>query len=476
MTTAVDPAEVLDPVRVLLARMLRSTEEAREICDRCLPNEFVDRLERHLFNYVGQMLSSGLEISPKGVYRAAAQNAPSLIEVIVEFGRLSVSDTIAKDAQVVPLADAIAIFKRQAYADRLKAIYDEAVTGLDYIDPERIESMVEFKTQQLHSENVESVGHDDANEQLKEAKDHILSDRPNGLTFGFNGLDHATVPMLDGNLILVGGAMGSGKSSFARNVLRAVIRNNPQLKAALHSHEMSALEQWINLACMDSGVDTERAFQSHLLNEDEENALGQALVWWKQQNRLIINERSGVTPRQLMQTIRRYHHEGVRFHVIDHLHEIEFPPQADLRIEIGRLTQELKAFAKNNHSIIMALVQLTKMDKSVEPNDGNIRESAKIGEEADKILFVFRPLIAHKRGLNGILIPETKGMMPGGPPIFEKEVTKKMISNGVVLSHDDERVYVKLGKQRIRPRQGVVAIRYDAPSGLMYDRERRKDE
>lgn len=449
--------------------MLRSADEAKEIANLVDPLDFFDHDDRQLFLFLANMAENGATVTPQSAYRAIRVDAPRLLTLTESYCRLAVSDAIATEVRIEPITDTIATFKRYSYTVRLTRIIDNALTELeDRTAVDLVEANLEARMTRLRSNVISEIAKDDTKAQMQEVAEHILSELPTGLKYGFDNLDRNTVPMMYGNLILVAGTTGSGKSMVARNILRKIVLDNPDVKAALHSIEMTSLEQWVNIAAMDANIDTERAFQPTLLTKDEQDRLGNAAAWWKQDNRLRINDRGDVTPRQLLQTMQRYRHEGVTVQVIDHLHEVDYTGEEDLRIAIGQMAKSLKGFAKGTRSIVIALVQLVKMDKSIEPNDGHIREAAKIGESADRILFVYRPLIACEPGHNGQLIAHTKGTF-GDARYMAHEVTKKMQNEGIVLSHDDERVYIKLGKARLRPRQGLVSIRFDAPSGLMYD-------
>lgn len=465
--------ELIDPTSILLARMLRDGTEAKAITEAIEARELFT-LDRRLFLFVSQMLANGQTVTPKGVYRAAQSKDPELLPHIESIGKLAVSRTVENDTKAIPLTDAIELFKRWKQARAVATILDEAIETLDFMEPRHVIERVQSQLESVSRRDTSATVHDDIDAQSKDLLSHLNDEAVTGIPFGFRALDQAVVPMLFGNLILVGGATGSGKSAFVRNIARAIIRNVPEMKVAMHSMEMTALEQWLNLCAMDAGIDIEKAAQPRLMQEHEKEALARVKIEYKEHRRLRINDRSGVTPHQLLQTMKRYEAEGYRIQIIDHFHEIDYDTEGNeqkMRVLIGETAGMLKTFAKQTRSIIIALVQLVKMDKTVEPNDANIREAAKIGEEADKILFTYRPLIACVRGEGGALVPAQRTPMSEAR-IFASEVTKKMLQSGTVLSLDDQRVYVKLGKQRIRPRQGIVSIRFNSATGLMFDRNR----
>jgi replicative DNA helicase len=230
------------------------------------------------------------------------------------------------------------------------------------------------------------------------------------------------------------------------------------------SLEMSAREQWIGLACMDAGIDVGQAL-TRTLDPASRIRLWDA-VRGSQATGLRINDRARVTPEYLLRTLRRYRAEGFEIFIVDHLHRIEYgarPDQQDLRLLMGGLARSLKSFAMDTHAVVVALAQLVKKPRSDEPNDSEIRETGQIAEEADKVFFVYRPDVAHERLPNGSLRPMDRDGVPGRR-FFAADAPSRS-----VLASDDSRVYIKLGKQRIRPRDALVSIAIDASTGRMFD-------
>jgi replicative DNA helicase len=171
-----------------------------------------------------------------------------------------------------------------------------------------------------------------------------------------------------------------------------------------------------------------------------------------------------VTPEYLLRTLRRYRAEGFKIFIIDHLHRIEYGARPeDLRLLMGALARALKSFAMDTHAVVVVLAQLVKKPRSEEPDDSHIRETAQIAEECDKIFFPYRPDVAHERLRDGSLRPiDRDGIL--GHRFFVADAPRQS-----VLASDDTRVYIKLGKQRIRPRNALVSIAIDASTGRMFD-------
>jgi hypothetical protein len=107
-------------------------------------------------------------------------------------------------------------------------------------------------------------------------------------------------------------------------------------------------------------------------------------------------------------------------------------------------------------------VQYSKIKPHEEPSDDKIREANNILEEADAVFHIYRPLVACERDTTGTLHPLTKP--DTGLPYFEHEAPK-----GSTLGHDPSAVYVKLGKQRRRLRDGLIRIPFNHRLAVLYD-------
>ena len=86
--------------------------------------------------------------------------------------------------------------------------------------------------------------------------------------------------------------------------------------------------------------------------------------------------------------------EGVELVVVDYLQLMEAPGAENRRLEIGRVSRSLKLLAKRLNVPIVLLSQLSRgpeqrADKR--PMLSDLRESGDIEQDADAVLFLYRP-------------------------------------------------------------------------------------
>lgn len=303
--------------------------------------------------------------------------------------------------------------------------------------------------------------YDDKRDMARRIEEFISGSGPAGLPFGFRRLDEKVTPMLDGNLIIVAGRPGVGKTTIMKNIARNAVRLHG-IKTAYSSLEMKGEEMLPSFACMDAGLSYIRYIR-RLFTAWELKAFREALDFWVNTPLFILNERSAVTPDSHLRTMKRYVAEGVRLHVHDHLHRFHYDlgPKRDPRVAHGEFARQIKSFGVDNSCIEIAGAQFTKGDKHEEPNDEMIKETNTILEEADKIILPWLPKVAGTRAGDGSFLPT---IMSGGRRIFAREAPK-----GSDEGEDKERVYMKLGKMRVRDDDGFVAIPFNPESGLMFE-------
>jgi replicative DNA helicase len=454
---AFTPPDNLPLDRELLAFIVRFPAEAPAVFDAVSPQEFTGPAARQLFGYFASYLTAGRQMSPRAIYEYTREHRPELRDMVKMVCITAADDALWRDTY--PRAERVRLFKEWSYRIRLKQALFEASQMLEgTASPAKVEAELERRIANARQLVDEARQYDDPEAQAAQVIEYLMGEEEAGLRFGFRSFDENLVPLLPGNLMLVCGATGAGKSTVARNLFRNWTRAGK--KPVYLTLEMTAADQLLNLACMDTGTDVKDCV-TRRLPVGKKALLEDAVIWWKNSG-AILNDRSTVTPEALMQTLRRYIADGHDLFIIDHLHRLDYGgSEDDLRVRMGTTAQQLKSFLVEHNAIGVALAQLKKMPPTEEPNDSSIRESAKIGEEADKIVFVYKPQVAGARDATGRFVPLSR---ENGGRILAHEADKS-----TELGFDSERIYCVPGKQRIRPTSSLLVTPFNPASGLMYD-------
>ena len=197
----------------------------------------------------------------------------------------------------------------------------------------------------------------------------------------------------NGQLILIAGNTGMGKTTFALNIIYnlAVTHNLP---VGLFSLEMTSEEILFKLISKDSSVPLKQ-ITSGMVDADEYTKVYGSIKSLEKKS-LIIDETSSMTISTLRMRARRMKEmHGIKMIVIDYLQLLSGSTRSENRnVEVGQISRGLKTLAKELRIPIIALAQLSRKAKDKEnkrPLLSDLRESGSLEQDADKVLFVHRP-------------------------------------------------------------------------------------
>jgi replicative DNA helicase len=449
----------ITPDLVVLARMLYGGQDAAErLAELVDPAGFQSKASRHLFLLFAREASRGFSpITIQTVVAAEAPQCAPLLQTIVDGPFASV--TAFEDASHESLAESLVQWGQM---ERLKRAAGNVQKSFDAGAPyTEVRSTLDRQLSAIDVTALTDRAYDDKQDMARRVQDFMTGGVAAGLPFGFTRLDKKVTPMLPGNFVVVAGRPGVGKTTVQKNICRNAVKQYEE-QTAYFTFEMMGDEILPSFACMDAGLSYVRYIRQEF-NAWEIKRFNEAMQFWVDSSSFKLNERSAVTPDWILRTMKRYRAEGVTLFFIDHLHRVQYEAngKGDIRLAIGNFAQRLKSFAVDYGCKVVAGAQLTKGDKHEEPGEEMIREANNILEEADKIILPWLPLVAGTRAGDGSFMPTILG---SGRRLFAKEAPK-----GSDEGEDKERVYVKLGKMRVRDDDGFVAIPFNPESGLMYE-------
>ena len=213
-----------------------------------------------------------------------------------------------------------------------------------------------------------------------------------GVPTGFQRLDFLTTGFHPGELIVVAGRPGMGKSSFVLNIaLHASLEY--RLPVAVFSLEMDSFEIARKLLCMEARVDLHRLRQG-FLEEDELTKLtiaGGRLY----ESPLFIDDTPSISPLELRAKARRLRSkEDVRLLIVDYLQLMRVHRRVESRQqEIAEISFSLKSLAKELGIPIIAVSQLSRRPEERHDNRprlSDLRESGAIEQDADVVILLYR--------------------------------------------------------------------------------------
>jgi replicative DNA helicase len=213
-----------------------------------------------------------------------------------------------------------------------------------------------------------------------------------GVPTGFSDLDRLLNGLHPGQLIIVAGRPGLGKSTasmdFARN---AAIRHN--CASAIFSLEMSKIEMVMRLLSAEARVPL-HVLRSGQLTDDDWSKLARRMGEISEAP-IFVDDTPNMNLMEIRAKARRLkQRNNLKLLVIDYLQLMSSPKRTESRQqEVSELSRGLKLLAKEIECPVIAVSQLNRgpeqrTDKR--PQLSDLRESGSIEQDADVVILLHR--------------------------------------------------------------------------------------
>jgi replicative DNA helicase len=222
----------------------------------------------------------------------------------------------------------------------------------------------------------------------------VLEGKRSGVPTGLRLLDNVTNGWQNSDLIILAGRPSMGKTACAISMIMHPALNE-NIPIAIFSLEMSSEQLVGRMQSYMSGVNVGRIVKKQLTKEEIVDIQGDAFKL--EDAKLFIDDTASITLAELKSKARRLHkEEGIRLIVIDYLQLMRSGLQTFSREnEIAEISRGLKALAKELDIPVIALSQLSRGVESrggdKKPQLSDLRESGQIEQDADMVLFCYRP-------------------------------------------------------------------------------------
>ncbi len=278
-------------------------------------------------------------------------------------------------------------------SDIIKESYEDSQDVFDILDKAEKELFNVSETNLRRSfSDMHSLIRDSI-KQIEGAKDkdgHIT-----GVPTGFSDLDRVTAGWQPADLVVLAARPGMGKTAFVLSLARNVAVQF-QRPTAIFSLEMTGIQLVTRLIASETEIPAEKLKRGQLTEGE-----------WKQLNEriseltnapLYIDDTPALTIFELRAKCRRLKAQhDIQLVVIDYLQLMSGTAdnKGNREQEISNISRSLKSLGKELNVPIIALSQLSR---AVETRGGNkrpilsdLRESGAIEQDADMVLFIYRP-------------------------------------------------------------------------------------
>lgn len=221
------------------------------------------------------------------------------------------------------------------------------------------------------------------------------ADGVTGVPTGFKDLDKLLSGLQNSELIILAARPSMGKTALALNMARNAATFG--VPVGIFSLEMSSPQIAMRLLCAEAKVDA-HLVRIGKLPADQMHRLSHA-TGPLEKYPIYIDDSPAMSIMEIRSKARRLKVEhDIGLLVVDYLQLVHGVGRAESRqIEIAQISQSLKALAKELDMPVLALSQLSRAVESRggerKPMLSDLRESGAIEQDADVVMFIYRPSV-----------------------------------------------------------------------------------
>ena len=214
-----------------------------------------------------------------------------------------------------------------------------------------------------------------------------------GVRTGFTDLDNTLSGMQASNLLILAARPGQGKTAFVVNISQHIAVNEKK-PVGIFSLEMSQEELVDRLLVGQADVDAWR-LKTGRLTETDFAKLSEAMGLLADAP-IYIDDTPGISVSQIRTKARRLQLEhNVSIIIVDYLQLVDPGRHYDNRVqEVSIVSQALKNLSRELKVPVLAVSQLSRAVEhrgEKKPQLADLRESGAIEQDADVVMFLYRP-------------------------------------------------------------------------------------
>jgi replicative DNA helicase len=392
------PPQAIDLEQSILGALMLEKDALTEVIDILQPNSFYEEIHQEIYGAIIQLFNAGAPIDLRTVVNQLRKNGKlefvggsyylaSLTNRVssaanIEYHARSILEYAIK-RKLISMATAI---HRKAYEDTMD-IFDL----LDHAERSLFE-ITETHIRKNYADMRSLLGA--ALKELEVKRTH--KDGLTGIPSGFTALDRVTSGWQKSDLVIVAARPGMGKTAFMLSALRnaAVDHGYP---VAIFSLEMASIQLVNRLISAEAELEGEKIKKGSLADYEWEQLMHKTAQLT--QAPIFIDDTPALSIFELRAKARRLKAKhNIQLIVIDYLQLMTGDANkhsGNREQEIAGISRALKSLAKELEVPIIAPAQLSR---AVETRGGNkrpllsdLRESGSIEQDADMVLFLYRP-------------------------------------------------------------------------------------
>ncbi|WP_349843964.1 SPI-7-type island replicative DNA helicase [Pantoea dispersa] len=412
----------LDAEQSVIGGLMLDNDRWDEVAIRLSANDFFHKVHKAIFQEMTRLVAASKPIDLVTLAESIESRGKDALDQLGGFAYLAeLAKNTPSAANIVAYCDIVAKYSQ---GRQLAAIGTEITESVKKpgADVERVMEIAEQKITRLaeRAEPEQAVTLIDGMEKLLVELERRcnLPDGITGTPTGFEDFDAMTSGLQAGDLVLIAARPSMGKTALLISLLINSLMKKKESNGQFYSLEQPTEQILMRMVASLGNIDLTH-LKSGLMDDEDwarvSNAYG--LLTGDLKDRLIIDDTGSLTPAMLRirarRNARRYGHPSIIG--LDYLQLMRCPDQENRTQEIAEISRSLKALAKEMDCPVVALSQLNRQLESradKRPNNGDLRDSGALEQDADVIVFIYRDEVYHEnsddKGVAEIIISKQR--------------------------------------------------------------------
>lgn len=389
------PPQALDLEEVVLGALMLEKNALNAVVEFLKPDHFYDDRHKEIYTAIIDLFKATEPVDMRTVVNQLRKNGK--IELVG--GAYYIAELTAKVSSAANIEYHARVIMEMAIKRTLIEVasqiqsdaYEDTTDVFELLDKTE-QSVFEISDSNLRKnyDNMRNLMAQAINE-LQLLKDH--KDGLTGVPSGFTALDRMTSGWQRSDLVIIAARPGMGKTAFVVSSLRNAAVDF-KIPVAIFSLEMASIQLVNRMISAEAELEGEKLKKGQLADHEwaqlvhKTSRLSSAPIF--------IDDTPALSVLELRAKCRRLKAEhGIQLVVIDYLQLMRGDQGGNREQEIASISRALKGIAKELSVPVLALSQLSR---SVETRGGDkrpqladLRESGSIEQDADIVMFLYRP-------------------------------------------------------------------------------------
>ena len=379
------PPSALEAEESLIGAMLLSSEAVSVAYETCSPEDFYRPLHSQIFSAIIALSNASEPVDYVTVQAKLQEHGAMAVELAV-LSSLQMNTPSAANA-----AHYAELVRDKSQQRRLISVAGEIVDEA-YRATDDVVGLIDDAERKINQ-----IADDRSVDSVSPLHTLLLNEtrgQLNGLETGYRALDQIVQGLQPGSMTIVGARPGTGKTALALGMLvhvGAVVRR----PALYFSLEMSRQELAERILASTARIDSSKLRTGDLSDADWNRA--HEAFGFLQSAKVFIDDNPSLTVMDVRSRARRIKQQNgdLGVVIVDYLQLMSSRGRSENRqVEVAEMSRSLKILARELQTPVIALSQFSrKLEDRADkrPIMSDLRESGSLEQDADVVLFLFRP-------------------------------------------------------------------------------------